>query len=76
MLEFRCDRAALDNLLEPAGVDVVFYLHSMLAAVLVDQLKPAPHTLKKLDSGSEAAQVVTFEGDALAMCLVEHQLHV
>ena len=76
MLEFRCYRASFYDLLEPAGVDIMFHLHTAAPAVLVNHGKPFPYTVEKFDMSAETLEFLTTQAYPLLMRFIEHQLHV
>ena len=76
VLELVGDRTALDDLLEAGRIDVVLDPHAVRLAVAVDQAEPFAHAVEQLDVLPEALEVLAAELDAVALRLVEHQLHI
>ena len=68
--------AALDDLAQTGGDDVVLHVHAEVRAVGGDAREPLAHAGKQLDGLARADQIIAVETDALRGALADHGVHI
>ena len=54
----------------------MFYFHSLLFSICVDQTEPFSYSRKQFDGCSERLEIFAAKLDSCLACFVEHELHV
>ena len=70
------DAAALDDLPQAGGDDIVLHLHAQTLGKGVDSPKPLPHTGEQLNRRSAAVEEGPVQLDALGGTLLNHGVHI